>query len=163
MENRVKVNNLADLRREKQRLRLLAREQEHYLADQYDLLRHKVAAPARMFNTVASYIPGVGALQALFTAKPGQNNSIVAKIANVLVPLLANRFLPRKTGLMARGLFSFLAKQVTALVTNGKLGETLAQLTATLQGSSAKSPRPFPRRRRRKETDYGIPPDSETY
>lgn len=163
MENRVKVNNLADLRKEKQRLRLLAREQEHYLADQYDMLSRKVAAPIRMFNTVASYIPGMGALQALFTAKPGQNNGIVAKIANMLIPLLANRFLPRKTGLMARGLFSFLTRQVTALVTNGKLGETLAHLAATWQKPSTKPSRPFPRRRRRKETDYGIPPDSETY
>src|SRR5690554_7320553 len=109
MENRVKVNSLADLRREKQRLRLLAREQENYLGDQYELLRHKVAAPVRLFNTVTSYIPGVGTIQALFAAKPGKNASIGAKIANLLVPLVANRFLPRKTGMMTRGLFSFLA------------------------------------------------------
>ncbi len=163
MENRIRVNSLADLRREKQRLRLLAREQESYLADQYELLRHKVAAPVRVFNTVASYIPGVGALQALFTAKPGKNSSIGAKIANVLVPLLANRFLPRKTGLMARGLFSFLTKQVTALLTNGKLSDTIAQITASLQRPASKPAHPFAKRKRPKEADYGIPPDSETY
>jgi hypothetical protein len=164
MENRIRVNSLADLRHEKQRLRLLAREQEGYLADQYELLRHKVAAPARAFNTIASYIPGVGALQALFTAKPGTNNSIGAKIVNVLVPLLANRFLPRKTGLMARGLFSFLTKQATALLTNGKLSETIDQITAVLQRKPASKPaHPFGKRKRPKEADYGIPPDSETY
>lgn len=163
MENRVKVNSLADLRREKQRLRLLAREQEHYLGNQYELLRHKVAAPVRVFNTVASYIPGVGAIQALFAAKPGKNTSIGAKIANVLVPLMANRFLPRKTGMMARGLFSFLAKQVTALLTSGKLSETISQLTASLQKTAPKPSRSASKRKRREETDYGIPPDSETY
>lgn len=166
MDNRVKINNLEDLKRERLRLRLLAKEQEDFLGNQYDLLRKKVAAPVRIFNTVVSYIPGVSTIQALFSAKPGKSDNLFSKIANLAIPLVANRFLPRKTGLMTRGIFSFLAKQITALLTSGKLSEIISQITSALQRpASKKTTHPLAKDKKgaTKEEDFGIPPDSETY
>lgn len=166
MSNPVKINSMEDLRREKLRLRLLANEQEGYLLNQYGLLRKKVSAPIRMLNNIASYIPGVNAVQAIFSSKPGKNTGVGAQIVNVLLPLLANRFLPRKSGLMTRGLFSFLAKQVTALLTSGKLTDMVSQITALFQKPVHEKAHPFAKRRRNgraKAQDFGIPPDSETY
>lgn len=166
MDNRVKISNLDDLIRERQRLRLLARGQEGYLTHQYVLLRKKVSAPVRAVNNLLSYIPGVSTIQALFTAKTGQSNTVIGKIVNVLIPLLANRFLPRKTGMMTRGIFSLLTKQVTALLTSGKLADIITQLTNTLKKPAKAKQSPLKRRHKKgpaKTQDFGIPPDSETY
>lgn len=135
MKRKVKINTIDDLRNERNRLKALTKAQEGYLSDQYSLLGKKVAAPVRIFNMVASNIPGVGVIQDLLSAKSSKHTGIGAKIVHVIAPLIANRFLPKKSGLMVRGIFSFLAKQTAVLATSGKLSEFLSNATSLIKKS----------------------------
>lgn len=155
MRNEAKINNLNDLKLEVARLKLLAKEQESYLSDQYDLLGQKIAFPVRVVNSLTSNIPGLSALQGLFTINR-KNEGIGAKFFRIALPFVVNRFFFRKAGFIKKGLFTLLSKQVAGLLTAGKLPGIINSLASFIKPGKKDG-------RKKRPEDYGIPPESETY
>jgi len=155
MRKESKIKNLDDLRLEISRLKILAREQEKYLNDQYLLFNEKIEAPIRFFKSAVSWVPGVDFAKHVFT-KGSANEDWVSKVFRIGLPVILNRFFLRKAGFIKRALVTLLSQQVATVLNKGTVSELLEKVTTFIQPAKR-------RRRKAKYVDYGIPPDSETY
>lgn len=155
MRTESKIKNLTDLRLEIAQLKTLAKAQEDYLNDQYRLFNEKVAAPARFVKSLVSWVPGADLAKGLFT-KGNKNEDWLNKALRIGLPVVLNRLFLRKAGFIKRALVTLLSQQAA--------GALNKDTVANLIGKVADFVRPRTKRRRKiHQTDYGIPPDSETY
>lgn len=154
MRKESKIKNLGDLRLEITRLQALSKEQEQYLGDQYQLLSEKVAAPVRFIKSLATWVPGVNFTKGLLE-KGNKDEDWVSKALRIGLPVVLNRFFLRKAGFIKRALVTLLSQQAAGALNK----DTVASLISKV----ADFVRPAARRRKRaRNKDYGIPPDSET-
>jgi len=118
-----KINNLADLRAEIARLRLLKTEQETHLVGQFCLLRDKVGRPVRFVRSVASGIPGADALKSIFSgvakAAGGKDSDWLTKTLQIATPFVLNAALSKKVGKMRKALL-FLVSEIAIGQVNGQ-------------------------------------------
>ena len=101
MRNR--ISNITDLQAEIARLKVQKKkEQEQFLINQYQLLKHKVETPARIFNMVASNVPGVDMVKGIFSTIGSKNTSgksdWLTKTLQLGLPLVLNKTLLRNAG-----------------------------------------------------------------
>lgn len=149
------IKNLADLRLEITRLQVLAKEQESYLNDQYRLFNEKIEAPIRFFKSAVSWIPGVDFAKGLFT-KGKADEDWLSKALRIGLPVVLNRFFLRKAGFIKRALVTVISQQAAGVLNKEMLSELIDKVTNFIRP-------PQKRKKPRKQVDYGIPPDSETY
>ncbi|GGG78076.1 hypothetical protein GCM10007415_07600 [Parapedobacter pyrenivorans] len=155
MRKESKIKSLDDLRLEIAHLKTLARAQEDYLNDQYQLFNEKIAAPVRFVKSLASWVPGVDLAKGLFT-KGNKDEDWLSKALRIGLPVILNRFFLRKAGFIKRALVTLLSQQAA--------GALNKDTVTNLIGKVADFVRPSAKRRKKpKHPDYGIPPDSETY
>lgn len=155
MRKESQIRNLDDLRLEIMRLQVLAKEQERYLNDQYRLFNEKIESPIRFFKSAISWVPGMDFAKGLFT-KGKADEDWVSKALRIGLPVILNRFFLRKAGFLKRALVTILSQQAAGVLNKDRLNGLIDKVTDFINP-------PRKRKKPRKQVDYGIPPDSETY
>lgn len=143
--------SLAELRTE---IDLLKIKQFH----QEELLKDKLSDPSEIFHTVSSF----------FKKKPSANKSflqgllnqdIVTNLARVLLPIVLNTTLFKKSGFITKTLVTFLSQKAAKKVDTG----AITGLTDKIKQWFVHKKEERDIRKAQRTPDYGIPPDSETY
>lgn len=155
MRKESKIKNLGDLRLEIARLNTLAKAQESYLSDQYQLLSEKVAAPVRFIKSLTTWIPGGSFAKGLFE-KSNKDEDWLSRMLRIGLPLVLNRFFLRKAGFIKRALVTLLSQQAAGALNKDTVAGIISKVANFVRP-------PAKRRKRPRHKDYGIPPDSETY
>src|SRR5690606_7729359 len=155
MRKESKIKNLDDLRLEIARLKTLAKAQEDYLGDQYQLLNHKLAAPAHFVKSLISWVPGADLMKHVL-AKGKKDEDWLSKSLRIGLPVVLNRFFLRRAGFLKRALVTLLSQQAAGALNKDTVANLVSKVADFVRP-------PASRRRRARRKDYGIPPDSETY
>lgn len=154
MKTKKDIHTIEDLRAEIARLKVLKFEQEAYLGDQFSLLEYKLEAPMRLYERVISFFPS--AKEAFFQNGKSMGSDWVTNSLRVGLPFLFNKVLFRKAGFIKKGLLLLASQQAAGFLNKDRLAEIIDKITSLIQPSNKG-------KKKKKETDYGIPPDSETY
>lgn len=152
MKNKKEIHNIEELRAEIARLKVLKFEQEVYLEDQFNHLQHKMEAPMRLYDRIVSFFPS--AKEAFLPDTKSLGSDWVTNSLRVGLPFLFNKVLFKKAGFIKKGLLLIASQQAASFLNKDRLAEIIDKITSLIQPKD---------RRNKKETDYGIPPDSETY
>jgi len=147
---------LDELRLEIARLKTLAKAQEDYLSDQYQLFNDKVGAPIRFVKSLVSWVPGANLAKGLFT-QGNKDEDWLSKSLRIGLPVILNRLFLRKAGFIKRALVTLLSQQAAGVVNKDMIANVIGKVAHFVRPSATK------RKKGRKLPDYGIPPDSETY
>src|SRR5690606_16974623 len=132
MRKESKIKNLDDLRLEIGRLKVLAREQEQYLNDQYLLFNEKIESPIRFFKSAISWVPGVDFAKHVFT-KGSAGEDWVSKVFRIGLPVVLNRFFLRKAGFIKRALVTLLSQQVASVLNKGTVSDIMEKVNHLIQ------------------------------
>lgn len=154
MKNKKDIHTIEDLRAEIARLKLLKFEQEAYLGDQFNLLEYKLEAPMRLYDRISSFFPSVK--DAFLPNGKSMGSDWVTNSLRVGLPFLFNKVLFRKAGFIKKGLLLLASQQAAGFLNKDRLAEVIDKITSLIHPSNKA-------KKKKKETDYGIPPDSETY
>lgn len=153
MKNKKEIHNIGELREEIARLKILKLQQEVYLEDQFNHLHHKMEAPIRLYERITSFFPS--AKEAFFPEMKSASSDWVTNSLRVALPFIFNKLLFRKAGFIKKGLLLLASQQAAGFLNKNRLAEIIDKITSLIQ--------PSKKEKKIKETDYGIPPDSETY
>lgn len=154
MKTKKDIQNIEDLREEIRQLKLLKFEQEAYLNDQFTLLGKQLEAPIRIYQKITSFLPT--AKEAIIPEKKPAGADWVTSSFRIGLPFLFNKVLFKKAGFLKRGLLLLASQQAANLVNKERLVELVNKTTDFVQSLTKD-------KKKKKHTDYGIPPDSETY
>lgn len=169
MTKQSKIHNLAELKAEIARLKILKNEQEAYLKSQVKLFNHKIETPVRIFNALKSNIPGASMISGLFASPKdsGSNQSDwVTKALRIGVPFVMNRFFFKKAGVLKKALLLLASEKALGQVNQDKISSIIDKVTDFIK--------PKKNKKRKADTEklpvvedqvneYGIPSYSETY
>lgn len=153
MKNKRDITNIEELRAEIARLKVLKHEQESYLGDQFNLIEYKLEGPARLYNRITSWIPAVK--EGLVADNKNSDSDWVTNSLRVGLPFIFNKVLFKKAGFIKKGLLLLASQQAATFINKDRLADVIDTVSSFIKPSKGK--------KRRKHTDYGIPPDSETY
>ncbi|MBV2228665.1 MULTISPECIES: hypothetical protein [Sphingobacterium] len=185
---RTKVTNFDELTAEIARLKVQKKEQEAFLLNQYELLKHKVEAPARIANMIFNRVPGVSTVKGLFSGisqVTNKNNKAdwLTKTLQLGLPLVLNRTLLKNAGWLKKGLVLFGSETVASQVNQSKITAVIDKLTSLIKPKNKKKKKkneelveavaanPIPpnhppmitAEESVQDNVYGIPKDSEAY
>lgn len=172
---KTKINNIVELRLEIARLNQLKREQEGYLADQYQLLKYKIDTPVRVLNAITSNIPGVEFVKGIVSSlgpssKSGAANQHdwLGRALQLGLPLVLNKTFLRKSGWLKKALVLLLSNKAAGNITQDKVESVISKITNFIRPKkkSKKKHRevaPLTEIEEQEAFNFGIPPDSETY
>ncbi|MVZ66285.1 hypothetical protein GQF61_10485 [Sphingobacterium sp. DK4209] len=182
---RIKISNITDLQSEIARLKGKKKEQERFLVDQYQLLKHKVEAPARIFNMVVSNVPGVdmvkGLVSGIGSLKGTKKSDWLTKTVQLGLPLVLNRTLLRNAGWLKKGLVLFASETAAREVNQTTVSSIIDKITSFVKPKKKKKkdkvadeiertevapplhPPMITAEESVQDNAYGIPKDSETY
>lgn len=150
------ITNLDELRAEIARLESLKKEQEGYLGDQMGLLQHKVEAPVRFIKRFTSWRPTPNNISRKLKGDNDQSDWLT-KALRVGLPVIFNRVLFRRAGFIKKTLLLLASQKAAGAINQDRLTSFINKLATIIRPSEGK------KRKKRKQRDYGIPPDSETY
>lgn len=153
MKNKRDITTIEELRAEIARLKVLKYEQESYLGDQFTLLEYKLEAPTRLYNRITSWIPAVK--EGLVSENKSMDSDWVTNSLRVGLPFIFNKVLFRKAGFIKKGLLLLASQQAATFINKDRLADVINTISSFIK--------PSKRKKQRKGSDYGIPPDSETY
>lgn len=152
--NNRSIRNVDELRAEISRLKLLQKEQESYLSEQFILLQDKIESPIRFFNKLTSWFPKMNNnLSSL--GSTDSNSDWVTNSLRVGLPFLFNKVLFRKAGFIKKALLLIATQKMAGGLNQDKIAKVVDKITDIIRPKSKKG--------KRQTKDYGIPPDSETY
>jgi len=183
---RIKISNITDLQTEIARLKIEKKEHEQFLVNQYQLLKHKVEAPARIFNMVVSNVPGVDMVKGLISgigSKKGSGKSDwLTKTVQLALPLVLNRTLLKNASWLKKGLVLFASETAAREVNQTSVSSVIDKITSfikpkkkkkkeklaeaevvTAQVAPPQHPPMITAEESVQDNIYGIPKDSETY
>jgi|SRR5690606_5534456 len=149
------INTVEELRAEISRLKILQNEQEGYLNDQLELLQKKVESPINFFNRITSWIPKGHHDENNESHPHNSDADWVTNSFRIGLPFLFNKVLFRKAGFIKKTLLLLASQKAAGAVNQDLITNVIDKVSAFI--------RPSKKRKMKKEKDYGIPPDSETY
>jgi len=152
--NNRSIRNVDELKAEIARLKLLQKEQESYLSDQFILLKDKVESPIRFFNKITSWFPKLTNNINSFGSSD-LNSDWVTNSLRIGLPFLFNKVLFRKAGFIKKALLLVATQKMAGGLNQDKITKIIDKITDII--------RPKAKKTRKRTKDYGIPPDSETY
>lgn len=154
-----KITNIKELQAEKIRLKLLIKEQESYLGDQYLLLSNKVEAPFRFVRNLVANVPGIGLVKNLISSASNKgDDDWVTKVFRLASTAVLDRVFLRKAGLLKRFVFGLLSQQAAGVINKENISELITKVTDLVKPEKKRGSRV-----KKKDDDYGIPPFSESY
>lgn len=166
------IHNIEDLKLEIARLSQLKNEQEHYLTDQFHLLKRKIEAPARIMGAITSSIPGVDLIKGLFSTvgsveKPESANKRdwLTRTMQLALPMVLNRTFLKKSGWLKKAVVLLASETAAGQVTQDKVGAVISKIADFVRPKrNKKKHKSVPPLEENDDTlNFGIPPDSETY
>lgn len=169
MTKQSKIHNLAELKAEIARLKILKNEQEAYLKSQITLLNHKIETPVRVFNALKSNIPGLDMISGMFsssTANGATNSDWLTKTLRIGVPFVMNRFFFKKAGLLKKALLLLASEKALGQVNQDNISSIIAKVTDFIKPKKNKKRKAAvenPEVIDDQVNEYGIPSYSETY
>lgn len=169
MTKQSKIHNLAELKAEIARLKILKNEQEAYLKSQMTLLNHKIETPVRVFNALKSNIPGLNMLSGLFSSPKHDGNQDadwLTKVLRIGFPFVMNRFFFKKAGILKKALLLLASEQALGQVNQAKISSLIAKVTDFIKPKKDKKKKANLENTPVVEdqvNEYGIPSYSETY
>lgn len=140
--------NLADLKGEIARLKLRKKEQEKHIGD-------KFSSPLASAATIITLFKGKDTGE----KKPGleslYRSDLVSALSRVVLPFMVNKLFFPKAGFITRAIATFISRKAAKKVDSDMLAGVIGKVKGLFGDKK--------RTKRRLVTDYGIPPDSETY
>ena len=131
---KAKITNIHELNAEIARLKIEKKGQEEFLLNQYQLLRHKIEAPARIANMVFDFVPGVNTIKGLVsgigkaTSKKTKGDWLTRTL-QLGLPLVLNRTLLKNAGWLKKGLVLFASETAAGQVTQNKVANVIDKIT----------------------------------
>nr|MBC7611876.1 hypothetical protein [Pseudopedobacter sp.] len=148
-----KIENLEQLRSEIAILKLKKAEDEIYFNQSFQKVKNVVETPIRWFNNVLSFL-GLNS-----ESEEGKIKADwITSVGRVALPFLLNKTVLRGRGFFVRALVSLISQKSISSKNFNKnvLSHWIDNLTEWIE-SSVKD------KKKSKNIDYGIPPESETY
>ncbi|MBU0695757.1 MAG: hypothetical protein KKE39_04430 [Bacteroidetes bacterium] len=148
-----KIENLEQLRSEIAILKLKKAEDEIYFNQSFQKVKNVVETPTRWFNNVLSFL-GLNSE----SEKGKVKADWITSVGRIALPFLLNKTVLRGRGFFVRALVSLISqKSINSKNFNKNvLSHWVDNLTEWIE-SSVKD------KKKSKNIDYGIPPESETY
>lgn len=147
-----KIENIDQLRAEIRTLKIKCAEDEIYFNQGFRKFKKIIEAPTKFFNSILSFL-------GLSSDDEHNNHSDwVTSLGRITLPFLLNKTLLRGRGIITKAIVSLLSqKTINAKNFNKEvLTGWIDELTNWINSSVKKT-------KKKKEIDYGIPPESETY
>jgi hypothetical protein len=154
ISNNRSITNVDELRAEISRLKLLQKEQESYLNDQFILLQDKVESPIRFVNNLTSWFPKINPKANSFGSTNADSDWVTNSL-RVGLPFLFNKVLFRKAGFIKKALLLVATQKMAGGLNQDKITKIIDKITDIIRPKTPKT--------NKTTKDYGIPPDSETY
>ena len=146
-------SSLAELRNEIDVLKVKSFQDE-------EALKEKFSSPSAIFSSIGSLFKTDSGSKKSFTQDLMQQD-LVTNISRVLIPIVLNAFVFKKSGFITKTIITFLSQKAATQVNSDKLSGLLDKFKGIFKsngnGRARAMIKPQPVR------DYGIPPDSETY
>lgn len=153
---KIKVHNLDQLQLRIAQLKIEKAEQEIYFNQKWIKTQNMISSPINFIKGILSTIGLRGG---------NRNNTVhtsadwATNLARVSLPFLLNRTILRGRGFIFKTLVTLISQNTinAKRFNKDKLAGWVDNITEWVEGFSSK------KTKRRKEVDYGIPEDSETY
>lgn len=147
-----KIENIDQLRAEIRTLKIKCAEDEIYFNQGIQKLKKLINAPSRFINNIFGFL-GLSVEE-----KDNKHSDWVTSLGRVALPFLLNKTILRGRGIFFRTIVSLLSQKTINAKNFNKdvLTSWIDDLTNWINSSIKKS-------KKKKEIDYGIPPESETY
>lgn len=154
MESQVKIENIQQLRAQIRMLRVQQAEQELYFLAKKQSFNDALKSPFSFLKKIG-YFFGFNTKEQ--DGRTPKNADWVTSLARVLVPLALNKTLLRGNGLFLKSILTLISQRIInpQNVNQNKLSNLIDKLSSWIN-STLKS-------KKKQDTDYGIPPDSETF
>ncbi len=153
---RPKIENITDLRAELTRLRVQRLDQELELTKVTARIKARLRFPVLVYTKISDFfIEMFGDDPEDLTKKEHQD--WVTNILRVGLPVALNKFLFPRSGFLLKSLVAMVSQKAAKNVNKDSITDLFDKVTNWIKSSKPKT---------RKEpvlSDYGIPPDSETY
>jgi len=133
----VSIKTGDDLKAEIARLRLLKQEQG-------DAIKARFSSPSATFSTIFSIFPkGSNDSGSIF------NQDYFGLLSRILLPLTLNKTLFRNSNFIIKGIVGFLSQKASHFISEDSVTGLWSKVMSFFD-------------KKKKEPDYGIPPESET-
>ncbi|WP_207533664.1 hypothetical protein [Desertivirga arenae] len=142
--------SLAELQAEVQYLKVQQFKQE-------EVLKEKLSSPKEIFKAVTSLFKSDTGKRQSFTSEL-MNQDLITNITRVILPLLLNGVVFKKSGFIVKTLMTFISQKAATQVNSHTLSGLVDKVTGIFKKKDAQKPGKVAVVR-----DYGIPLDSETY
>ncbi|RYF98103.1 MAG: hypothetical protein EOO07_38635 [Chitinophagaceae bacterium] len=142
--------SLAELQAEIQYLKVQQFKQE-------EGLKEKISSPKELFKTITHLFKSDSGKKQSFVSEL-INQDLITNITRVILPLLLNGVVFKKSGFIMKTLMTFVSQKAAAQVNSHTISGIVDKVSGIfkkkdkVQSASVNTVR-----------DYGIPPDSETY
>ena len=133
-----KITNIEELTAEIVRLKIQKNEQQVFLINQYDLLKAKISAPARVMNLLFSRVPGVGALKGIFAGIGAANNANsksdwLTKTLQLGLPIFLNKTLLKNAGWLKKALVLLASESAATNINKAKISTVIDSITKLIK------------------------------
>ena len=147
-----RIENIDQLRAEIRTLKIKCAEDEIYFNQGFQKFKKIIEAPTKFFNSILSF------LRLSSDDENNKHSDWITSLGRITLPFLLNRTLLRGRGFFTKAIISLLSQKTINAKNFNKdvLVSWIDELTHWINGSIKKS-------KKKKEIDYGIPPDSESY
>ncbi len=185
LNKRSSITNIDELAAEISRLKAKKTEQEQFLGNQYQLLKHKIEAPSRILNMVFNRVPGVSAVKGLISGigevtSGKHKGDWLTKTLQVGLPLVLNKTVLKNSGWIKKGLVLLASETAASQVNQSSVSSVIGKLTELIKPKKKKkkvkepigevinptapiNPPMITAEESVQDNIYGIPKDSEAY
>ena len=141
---------LAELQAEIQYLKVQQFKQE-------EVLKEKISSPKEIFKTITHLFKSDSGKRQSFVSEL-INQDLITNITRVILPLILNGVVFKKSGFIVKTLMTFVSQKAAAQVNSHTLSGIVDKVTGIFKKKDKSQGEIV-----NVKNDYGIPPDSETY
>ncbi len=151
-----KIHNTDELRAEIMRLRTQRYQQEIALHQGIKDLTAKYAGILSVVNSISSFFSSDK------KDPDGEDQDWMTGVARLGIPMILNKLFFSKSGFLLKTIVGLVSQKAAANVNTDVVGDWVGKATEWVKNFSLKKKKPK-KGAVNDDTDYGIPPDSETY
>ncbi|MBK0383415.1 hypothetical protein I5M32_10625 [Pedobacter sp. SD-b] len=153
----IKIQNLKDLKTRIAYLEIKKLEDELFVKQKFQSIKETLTSPFKFLKRIAAMV-GISHSTDNTTSR-SQKADWVTNFGRVFLPLFLNKTLLKNRGVLVKSLVSILSQRTINAMSFNKnvLVNWIDKATDLINSTKKKVKLP------KKEIDYGIPPESETY
>lgn len=146
--------SLAELRTEIDLLKIKSFNEE-------ELLKEKITDPKAIISTIRTYFKSKPSANKQSMLQGLLNQDIVSNISRLVLPFLLNTTLFKKSNFITKAIVTFVSQKAAQKVNTGAINGIVGKVKGWFEHK--RTVHAEKEQVRAYNTDYGIPPDSETY